>query len=46
MKEVAKTAAPAATAESAAPAASAAAKDIDYSARIDPTKTTTSWFDD
>lgn len=48
MKEVAKTAA---TAESAAPAATAAsaapaAKDIDYSARIDPTKTTTSWFDD
>jgi len=48
MKEVAKTAA---TAESAAPAATAApaapaAKDIDYSARIDTTKTTTSWFDD
>ena len=39
MKEVAKTAA------TAAPAASAA-KDIDYSVRIDPTKTTTSWFDD
>ena len=38
MKEVAQTAAPAKT---AAPAA----KDIDYSARIDPTKTTTSWFD-
>ena len=39
MKEVAQTAATAKTAASAA-------KDIDYSARIDPTKTTTSWFDD